>query len=148
MSPFIQRAEEMSARFRSLTMLDGVDVIVDRQKDIRADLAKIPGKAKGMLVAILWVGAKRVENDPLVMDAMYEVRIYSKPIIRGEQTPADEIIAEMMASLHEWQADIDGLPDDEFRITGDLDLIPDASFLFYFFPVTARVILNAPTFNQ
>lgn len=145
MSPFMERAEEIQARFASLAALEGVDVLVDRQKDITSEVAKSVAKAKGAMVAVLWAGGKPVDGDPLVMDALYEVRIYAKPVIRGEETPADEMAAAMIPAIHDWQADATAHCDWDFRVTGDLDLIPDKNFLFYFFPVTGRVRLIQPT---
>lgn len=144
MSPFMTRAEEIATRFRGLAALDGVDVIVDRQKDITTEVAKGVAKAKGVMVAVLWAGGKAVGGNPLVLDALYEIRIYAKPVIRGEETPADELVAAMIPAIHKWNA-AGAHNFQDFKVSGDLDLIPDKSLVFYYFPVTGRVMLDPPT---
>ena len=145
MSPFMARAEEIATRFRSLAVMDGVDVIVDRQKDILNEVAKGVAKAKGVMVAVLWAGGKATDTDPLTMDALFEIRIYAKPVLRGAETPADELVAAMLPAIHDWKADDSLHCGWNFQVSGDLDLIPDKNFLFYFFPVTGRVRLTQPT---
>lgn len=144
-SPFMVRAEEIATRLRSLSALQGVDVIVDRQKDISTIVAQGVAKAKGALVAVLWAGGKQVSGNPLVMEAIFEIRTYCVPTIRGENLAADDLLAAMIPALHEWQADTTAHCVWEFQVSGDLDLVPDKRFLFYFFPVTGRVRLTKPT---
>lgn len=150
MSPFLTRAEEIAARFRSLAIMgtgaDAVTVIVDRQKNILSEITSaVAKKAKGVAVTVLWVGGKAVDGNPLVMDALYEVSVYAKPIMREGEEPADELVAALVPAIHQWQADGTAHCDWEFRVSGDIDLIPDKSLNIYFFPVTGRVRLIQPT---
>jgi hypothetical protein len=144
-SPYMTRANEIATRLRQLGALEGVGVIVDRQKDLSSEVDKFLNNAKGAMVAILWTGGKLVDGSPLVMDASFEVHIFGRPVIRGSETPADEMVAAILPALHDWQADTAGHCDWDFKVSGDLRIAPDKNFICYFFPVTGRVRLIQPT---
>ena len=142
MSPFIQRAAELAERFGTLAALDGVDILVDRQKDVLSEISRSVAKARGAMVSILWTGGRYVEGARTAFEAEYEVTIYSRPILRGGEAPADEILAATLAAVQEWKADPSINIYQEFKVVGAVSILPNKSFLIYSFTINGRVNLT------
>jgi hypothetical protein len=129
-SRMLDIADAMKARLESRAGLAGVDVVVDRQKDIATQIAASLGKAKGSLITILFEGfavPDRNGSGPQVT-ARYTLRTWSRPILESE-TPADVLVEEIAKGLHHW------IPEGlhafgEMSITGG-DFVPDPRWLSY-----------------
>jgi hypothetical protein len=132
-------ADAIKTRLESRPALAGVDVIVDRQKDLSTLVAKGVGRAKGSCITILWDGFSVPDanaSGPQVT-SRYTLRTWSRPIINDE-VPADELVEEVAKALHHW------IPEGvhsfgEMTITGG-DFTPDAKWLIY--EVEAQVTLK------
>lgn len=107
MSTFLDKADEIADRLRAVTRLESVEIIVDRQKDIAAEFAKAMGKAKGGVIIILFDGYRPNDEDVAesVLISSYSITIWTKPILRGDQAPADDIVEETHRALHGWKHD-------------------------------------------
>jgi hypothetical protein len=133
-------ADAIKARLEAQAALAGVDVIVDRQKDLAAILAKSVGKAKGSAITILWEGFDVPDSNtsgPHIR-SRYTLRTWSRPVLAQENTPADELVTAICTALHHW------IPEGlhafgEMTITGG-DFTPDSKWLIY--EVDAEVMLK------
>jgi len=140
MSRVMDIAEAMATRLESRPALAGVDVIVDRQKDLVATVSKAVGKAKGSAITILWEGFGVPDPDspgPHVR-ARYTIRTWSRPVLADAATPADVLVAEVAKALHHW------IPEGvhafgEMTVTGG-DLAPDPRWLIY--EIQAQVMVR------
>lgn len=107
MSAFLDKADEIAARLKSVLELESVEIIVDRQKDIAAEFSKAMGKAKGGVIIILFDGYRPNEEDVAesVLVSSYSITIWTKPVLRGGQPPADDLVESVHRALHGWQHD-------------------------------------------
>jgi hypothetical protein len=139
MSRMLDIADAIKARLESRPGLAGIDVVVDRQKDIAVLIAKSTGRAKGSCITILFEGfgvPDRNTSGPQVT-ARYTLRTWSRPVINNE-TPADELVEEIARALHHW------IPEGthafgEMAVTGG-DFVPDPKWLVY--EIEAEVTLK------
>jgi len=130
MSRVLDIAELIKARLESRPALAGVDIVVDRQKDLATVVSKGVGKAKGCCVTILFEGFQVPDRNtpgPQVRPR-YTLRVWSRPIIKDD-LPADEVVEEIARALHHW------IPEGlhaygEMTVTGG-DLVPDKTWLIY-----------------
>ena len=95
----------MATHLRTVSGLNGIVIVVDRQKDIVSDLRKIIAKQTGNLALITWTGAPNEDKsaDGPHFRASYTVTLFSAPVIRAGETPADDIIELIAASLHDYR---------------------------------------------
>ena len=107
MSKFLDKSDAIKARLDTLPELANVDVLVDRRKNVDSDFKKAMGKVKGAAVLIFWDGGRNInESGKLVrFRSSYVITVITKPILRGEQLPADTIIQAISKSLHGWGTD-------------------------------------------
>lgn len=142
MSKWLDLSDEIAERLGDVAALDGVDIIVDRQKDLNAEVNKAVAKAKGAVVVILWAGSDNEDEDAagprLACD--YEITVHCKPVIRGSESPADELVEAICQSLHQWLPD-GGVTDAYERMTvRRVGLSPDPKNLVY--QIDARVTVQ------
>lgn len=106
MSRWLDRADALKTYLEGLPALDGIDIIVDRQKDVAALVANAIGKAKGACVTILWTGGTNPnpEAAELKMGGTFVVRIYSRPVVAeaAELAHSDELTETVAEALHGW----------------------------------------------
>ena len=104
MSEALGIADAIKAKLETVPTLAGVDVIVDRQKDLAAMVSTAVGKAKGAVILILWTGGTNDDPDAsgprLTTD--FEVSVYCTPVIRKDEAPADDIAEAVAKALHLW----------------------------------------------
>jgi hypothetical protein len=109
MSAFLDKADEIADRLRSVTQLESVEIIVDRQKDIAAEFTKAMGKVKGGVIIIFFEGfqpdsGEYPQSDDTLISS-FSVTIWTKPILRRGQPPADDLVEAVHTSLHGWKQD-------------------------------------------
>jgi len=102
MSKFFDIADLMKAKLETDPALSSVSVVVDRQKDLGAEIRKITGKISGIII-ISWDGGNILDQDgPAVFDCRYVVDIWTKPIIRPGQATVDDMLQAVVKALHNW----------------------------------------------
>jgi hypothetical protein len=117
--------------------LTDVDVIVDRQKNILSMISLAVSKAKGTAIVILWDGFRSEDGEqasPRLVNS-YQIRVYSKPVIAGDNLLADDVMESIILRLWQWRPVAGDAYFNEARIV-DGGLIPDKAFLVYDLQVT------------
>jgi hypothetical protein len=109
MSVFLDKADQIATRLQAVPELSSVGIIVDRQKDIAAEFTKTMGKVNGGVIIILFEGFQPDSGDyPQSDDTLissFSVTIWTKPILRRGQPPADDLVEAVHTSLHGWKQD-------------------------------------------
>lgn len=121
--------------------ITGLEVIVDRQKDILSEVTKAVAKAKGTAIVILYEGFKVDDEDAGQprLTGTYNVCVWSKPIIAGGNLPADEVLESVILRLWQWIPQ--GSHCNEEALVTNGGLVPDRKFLKYDCEVTIPVLL-------
>lgn len=106
MSKFYDQADAIAATLATLTILSASRIAVDRQHDIVADLRKVVGKQIGNLILVSWAGGDNADEsaDGPQLDSIFNVTVFSKPVIRKDETSADDIAEAIANHLHDWRA--------------------------------------------
>ena len=93
-----------------LVMTD-IDIIVDRQADLTAKIAKAIASAKGVGIVILWTGFTNVDEKASRprLGMRYEITAWSRPILTGGSSPVDDVMEAICTRLHHWNPDASGL---------------------------------------
>jgi len=140
---FYDTADLIKARMERLVMMDGVEVIVDQQKQISVQIATAVAQLKGC-ATILFLGADPAGESSGLWDADYAVRIYGAPVLRPDGVPVERLTQECVMGLNGWNPDL--FPDCyyDFKVTGRIELLPDETYVIYEFPVRRRVLLPKP----
>jgi hypothetical protein len=132
MSRFYTTADAIAAHLAAIPALDGVPFVVDRQKDIASELRKAVAKQSGCLAVISWTGS--LNNDATAdgpaLSNSYTVTLFSKPVLRAGETPADDLIEAMAEALHDHRISPNDHFADRLVITG-IDPIPADELLIY-----------------
>lgn len=132
--PFYDVAKAMEAQLEGWPALAGVPVVIDQQKDIKAEIETAVAKIRGCCVSILFVGFRSVDKDtpgPRVR-ARYELRAWGLPIVQetlNEFLPAETCLAQVAKALHHFRPDGRTVLDEV--TVEDGDLVPDLDFLIY-----------------
>lgn len=107
MSKFLDKSEAIKARLDELPELVNVDVLVDRRKNVQSDFNTAMAKVKGVAVLIFWDGGKNINEDgkKVRLRSSYIITVITKPVLRGKQLTADNIIQSISKSLHGWETD-------------------------------------------
>lgn len=139
MSKFFDAADEIHNRLAAVPGLAGISLLVDRQKDIESEFNKVVGKQIGNLAIITWSGAPN--EDPAAdgpnLSCRYTVTLFSKPVIRHGDTPADDIIETIARALHNSSLTGSESYSDRVVVTG-IDPIQSDSLLIF------RINLSIP----
>lgn len=133
MSKAITIAEAMVDRLNALSTLPGISAFVDRQKDVVSEVAKRVAIGSGAAIVVLYEGFSNPTanaSGSVSVTRRYTVSVYSKPILRGDEMPADDIVEIVASSLHDWEPDEGTVQFAEIKVTGG-DLRPDAKYLIY-----------------
>lgn len=104
MSRFFQTCEAIKALLEASPALVGFAVMVDRQRDILAELQKTQAKHSGRgLLVVSWAGSPNAEenSDRPCFDSRYLITGFFKPTIRQGDTAADEIIEAAALAVHD-----------------------------------------------
>lgn len=108
-----------------------VPVIVDRQKDIVAEVTKTVAGTTGCAIVILWNGWTVVDKNartPRLAHA-YKLTVVTRPVMSAACLPADEIMEAALLRLWQWQP-TGGHSHGEARV-GDGSMLRDDTFLIY-----------------
>lgn len=145
MSAAMNLATAIQTRLQSLALLSGVDVLIDRQKDIESEVDTAVAKVEGICVTIFYSGGGIEGDTSLVTRPVFEIRLYTQPILMADgAAPADDVLEAMLAALHLWHPDARAPHDEKFKIITDPDVIPDRQYLVYGFHVQGRCTLPDP----
>jgi hypothetical protein len=126
-------AEAMAERLNAEIYLQDVVAVVSRQKDLASTLQAKVLKAGGAAIVIQFEGFSNPSaNSPVhpTVTRRYTATIYTKPIMREGETPADDIVEFVASKLHDWEITADTADAAEVRMTGG-DVIPDRNYLIY-----------------
>lgn len=151
MSAWLDMAEEIKTRLESLVALDGVDVVVDRQLSIDSKVKVAVGKAKGACVSILWARSGLDLADAMASEPSYTIRGYFKPAIRDGDTAAakaDDVMEAIVGALTGWHPSDRAHANERLQPAGDIDLVPDKSYLIYEVAYQCRLPIPAPEFKE
>jgi hypothetical protein len=111
--------------------LTGIDVIIDRQKPVLSMIDSAVGKASGTAIVIFWEGFQ--VPDPNTsrprLAQRYNIRVYSKQVIDGENRPADNVIESIVNRLWHWVPDGGHAFGEAEVLNGDM--VPDKQYLIY-----------------
>lgn len=132
MSKFYDIADAIAARLQSVPALSGISVVVDRQRDIASELRKAIGKQSGCLILITWVSASNEDHtaDGPRFASKYTVTLFSKPVIRAGETPADDVIEAVITALHDHRFSATDPYSSRLVVTG-VDPVPHDELLIY-----------------
>lgn len=105
MSKFYDQADAIAASLATVALLRDSRIVVDRQHDILAELNKVIGRQTGNLILISWAGGpnKDESGDGPRIESAFTVTLFSKPVIRRGETPADDIAEAIAHHLHDWR---------------------------------------------
>jgi hypothetical protein len=105
MSKFYDQADEIAAVLSEVPSLEGMKIVVDRQHDLLSELSKVVGRQTGNLILVAWAGGKNQDEsgDRPRIESAFTVTIFSKPIIRKGEIPADDIAEVIASTLHDWR---------------------------------------------
>jgi hypothetical protein len=111
--------------------LTGIEVIIDRQKPVLSMIESAVAKASGTAIVIFWEGFQVPDQNTTRprLAQRYNIRVYSKQVIDGENRPADNVIESIVNRLWHWVPDGGHAYGEAEVINGDM--VPDKSFLIY-----------------
>ena len=131
MSKALNIADEMAVYLRTLVALDGIEVIVDRQKDIEQKILNAVSASSGAEVVILYVGGRNPNPErmsSLRKTCKFSVTVETLPVIQtDEQAKSDELVEAIQAALHGWRSATQHCAEG-MRVLGD-ELVPDNTLL-------------------
>ena len=107
MSTFLDKADQIAAHLQAVPGLPSVEILVDRQKDIPSEFNKAMAKAKGGVVIIFFSGYRPNEEEVAesTLISTFSVTIWTKPVLRGGQATADDLVESVHRALHGWKHD-------------------------------------------
>lgn len=138
MSAFYNAAEAIAIHLSGLSALVNVPVLVDRQKELATELRLALGKQNGALAVVSWAGAS---NDDLTAEGpqlkcSYTVTLFSKPVIKTNEIPADDVMEAMATALHDYRL-ISTDPHRHRLLVAGIEPIPHEELLIYQLTLTA-----------
>lgn len=145
MSSFLTMADAVAAHLQTVAELDGIDILVDRQKNLDVEISKRIAGAKGAVVTILWVGGK-VPNPKakiLAFDNALSIAVRTLPILRDGMTAADDLVEIIAKAIHHFNPNPDGPNACRRRVEViGAELSPDPKHLVYEIAATANLVAN------
>lgn len=141
MSEFIDNAEALEAKIKSIPECAGVAVIVDRQKDISNEIEIAVAGTTGASIDILWLGGVPFDlNADANLTCRYRVSVRTTPILRQPtQIKADMLCKHLVKELWQWDSTDEDDSCSEVWSVLDVDLVPDEQHLVY------QIILEVKT---
>lgn len=105
MSKFYDTADLIVTHLKTVSALSSVDIVADRQMDIAAELRKAIAKQIGGLAVVTWIGSP---NEDLSADgprflSKFTVTLFTKPVLRAGDTPADDMAEAIATALHDYR---------------------------------------------
>lgn len=133
MSIFNKISDQITARLIAEPFLDGFRIITFRDREIESEFQKFEGNARGVGIAMVgWAGCKNDNRDgsgPVVKNS-FVVTVTFKPILRRGMKDPDDIVSEIIRSIHGWtpKGVMDCYDDLEFEAA---DPVPHPQYLIY-----------------
>jgi hypothetical protein len=114
-----------------------VDVIVYRQKEVNSQVNAAVAKAKGTAIVIVWQGFRTLDANAKKprLTQTYNITVWSKPIIAGDELKADDVMESIIARMWHW-IPVPGSHTQGEAVVEDGGLVPDKTFLKYDCEVT------------
>lgn len=108
MSKFYDQADAIAATLATVSLLADSRIVVDRQHDIVSELRKVIGKQTGNLIIVSWAGGANAdeEADAPQLDSIFNVTVFSKPVIKKGDTTADDIAEAIAKHLHDMRPNV------------------------------------------
>lgn len=99
-------AEALKTRLESISELVGIDIIVDRQKDVLSEITKAVAKAKGAAIVILLDGwGEPPEGEATYLRLRHSISLYTKPVLRGGYLSEAIALGAMLRAIQGWRPD-------------------------------------------
>lgn len=141
MSKFYDRADSIKSRIESLPALNGVGVLVYRQKDLQTEIDLSLARV-GSVIIIRWEGGENADPEDdsnLQILSNYNIQVASKTTIAKSQVFMDDLNEEVMRILHGWNPTPALGCGYEANISGTT-LVPDDDYLI--FQIDVRIPIN------
>ena len=145
MSKLLDQADAIAAHLTAnVPELAGVDVVVDRQKDLGNEVKQAVGKAKGAVVIVSAASGRNTTpgNKVLSFSSVLSVAVVSKPAKRKGQTLAMDIVEALMKSLHHHKTDLAKHCNKRVEVLS-WKLLPSPTYLIY--EIQASIPTTIPT---
>lgn len=104
MSAVLSMAEAVANQLESVPLLAGVNVLVQRPKDVESKILESLEQSKGLAVLVVYRGGENLseENDKTILKkADYVVLVYMVPTLRPE-VAMESVCEEIQKALHGW----------------------------------------------
>lgn len=106
MSKLYQTAEALAAHLGTVVPESELAIVVDRQKDLQAEVNKSIGKVKGGVAVVEWGGVSQIDAraSQLRGTSNFVVTVICKPVLRAKagQLPADDLVEQLADAMHHW----------------------------------------------
>lgn len=134
MSKALDIAGRMASRLAAVSQLAGVPCLVERQKNLAAQIASSIGKASACCIVILYDGFSNSDHSASgrpTVTRRYTVSVFSTPVLAGSTGKLADDVLELAANcLHNWEPVEATDFFSEIHVAGG-DFRPDKSFLIY-----------------
>jgi hypothetical protein len=107
MSNFYAIADAIQDRLKGSDLLKNVGILIDRQKDVKAEVDRLALSQSGNLIVIAWVGSKnndKTADGPHFLSS-FSVTVFAKPVLRTRLSAADDIVETCCTLLHDFRPD-------------------------------------------
>lgn len=141
MSKFYDRADEMKTLLEALPQMEGVTVIVHRQKSVEEEVNLSLGTVGGAVV-ITWDGGENQDPEDeanLQILSNYTIGVICDPDVSDNTFTADDIIQAVMQALHGWNPTPALGCGYETKVNGPT---PVADDVYLIFEITAQIPIN------
>jgi len=129
----LSTADAIAAHLSGLPELDGVTLLVDRQKDLENEIAQGVAKAGGAVLLIEPTSGRASDQTAktLQFDNRYTLSLWSLHILRQEDAyTAAQRVPAIMAAVQHFKPAPNPFPTHRLEITG-WQIEPDEQFLIY-----------------
>lgn len=142
MSKIIDTAEALKAHLETIIAQDELFIVVDKQKDISAEVQKNLAKVKGGAASIEYVSMINTAGvgDDLNMKASYVISLVTKPILRTGNTPTADLLERIVRAVNGWQVDT-SRPCSNSALVKSVNLVPNPQFLIHQIKIEKKILL-------
>jgi hypothetical protein len=97
-------ADALQTHLAAVADLAGIDVVVDRQKNILSEVAKSVAKAKGAAIVIMLDGwADPPEGEATYLRLRYSVSLWTLPVLRSGAIAEAVALGAMVRAIQGWK---------------------------------------------
>jgi hypothetical protein len=148
MSQWNDLAEAIATEISKLTKLEGIDVIVDRQKDLNTEIEVSVAKLSGVAVVVQWQEPSLKSRGSRVSPAKFLIHVYGCPILQGDDAvPADDVLEAIMPVFNGWKKVSGQNCAYDVEHDGSAQMLPSNDYVIWELPLKAAVELPAPEFQ-